>query len=590
MKKQILIFSMLLSFAMGQAVAGDGYTASEWPVGYPMNQLFELMVVDSSVTPWDTTFVPTESNVSLDEVYSGLDFDNDGSLEFLILTDESNPQNTSQGSFATGGSLYLYEFNSSNGTYELAWSWFDTTIYTGGASYPALAITDFDGDGFKEISLGIPYGTGHPCETCDPVRFYVWEADASGLPAWDGIDPPMPTATWNFNADAGMNTRPSSMTYGDIDGDDAGELAVYFRNWDTNDLGKHFMIFSLNGDFDGEDTEWTIEYEFDGINDTHMGSVYNASVICDVDEDGHKEVYLGSDYGSFVEADAADTYTYYREVFNVDENSSTFWPIGAASADADGDGFDEVYIGRGGYMVVINGVSDLATPANEDVKRINLVEPASQTRGVAAGDFDNDGKVDVFLAGSWTGILTRFEFNGGAIGDSANWGQETVLTVDSNYGSRLYTTSFTGDGYSNFGGFDIDGNGFNEVFVGSGAGEFTAPKLWIVDGQGTLAVDPSSFGSHILTTYSLSQNYPNPFNPTTSIEFSLQVSSQISLSIYDMRGALVSEIAQGNYSAGSYTIDWNGTNDLGQAVPSGVYLYSLKVGDSRISRHMTYIK
>jgi len=592
MKKTVIILTLLLSlcFVWAQDVAGEGYTVDTWTEGYPMNQLFTLMVVDSSGTPWDTSYVPTESNVALDEVYAGLDFDNDGNLEFLILTDESNPQNTSQGSFTSGGSLYLYEYNSTNSTYELAWSWFDTTLNTGGASYPVLAFTDFDADGFKEISLGIPYGTNKPCETCDPVRFYVWESDANGLPAGVGTDQPLPTATWNYGAGAGLNTRPASMAYGDVDGDSAGELAVYFRNWDTDALGKHFMIFSLNGAFDGEDTEWTIEYAFDGVNDTHIGSVYNATVLCDVDEDGHKEVYIGSDYGSFVEANAANDYTYYREVFNVDTNSTTFWPIGAASADADGDGFDEVYVGRGSYMVVINGVGDLALPTNEDVKRINLVEPASQTRGITAGDYDNDGRVDVFLPGSWTGILTRLEFIGGAIGDSANWDQETALTVDADYGSRLYTVSFTGDMFSDFGGYDMDGNGSNEVFVGSGAGEYTAPKLWIVDGMGSMAVDPSSIGSQILTTYSLKQNYPNPFNPTTSIEFSVQVATEVTLSIYDLRGSLVSEIAHGNYSPGSYTVNWNGTNDQSQSVASGVYIYTLKVGNSEISRQMTYIK
>jgi len=583
MIKQILILSMLLSCVIGQSTAGTGYSLTEWPAGYPMNQLFDIVTIDSTTTPWDTTTTPTESNVALDEVFAGLDFDNDGNQEFLIVTDESNPQNTSQGSFATGASLYLYEYNSTSASYELAWSWFDTTLYTGGASYPAAAITDFDGDGFREISLGIPYGTNQPCETCMPTRFYVWESSSAGLPA-------TATATWDFNATAGMNTRPSSMVYGDVDGDGAGELAVYFRNWDTDALGKHFMIFSLNDDFDGEDTDWTIEYAFDGTNDSHVGSVYNATVISDVDEDGHKEVYIGSDYASFVEADAADTYTFYREVFNVDSNSTTFWPIGAASADADGDGFDEVYVGRGSYMVVINGMTDLATPVNADVKKLTLVEPASQTRGVTAGDFDGDSKVDVFLPGSWTGILTRFEFNGGSIGDSANWAQETALTVDSSFGSRLYTVSFSGDMLSDFGGFDIDGNGYNEVFVGSGAGDYLAPKLWIVDGMGTLAVDPSSIGSPILNTYALKQNYPNPFNPTTSIEFALQASAVISLSIYDLQGAEIAEIAHGNYPAGTFSVDWNGTNNLGQSVSSGVYLYSLQVGEFRISRQMSYIK
>jgi flagellar hook assembly protein FlgD len=93
-----------------------------------------------------------------------------------------------------------------------------------------------------------------------------------------------------------------------------------------------------------------------------------------------------------------------------------------------------------------------------------------------------------------------------------------------------------------------------------------------------------------LNTFALKQNYPNPFNPTTSIEFVLQTSAKISLAIYDLQGALIAEIAHGSYPAGTFSVDWNGANNLGQSVSSGVYLYSLQVGESRVSRQMTYIK
>jgi len=78
------------------------------------------------------------------------------------------------------------------------------------------------------------------------------------------------------------------------------------------------------------------------------------------------------------------------------------------------------------------------------------------------------------------------------------------------------------------------------------------------------------------TEFVLSQNYPNPFNPSTSIEFSVPVNSNVTLTIYNLLGQLVTTLVNEEMSAGNYSIIWNGTDKNGLQVTSGVYLYKMK--------------
>ncbi|MCD6176904.1 MAG: T9SS type A sorting domain-containing protein, partial [Candidatus Cloacimonetes bacterium] len=75
----------------------------------------------------------------------------------------------------------------------------------------------------------------------------------------------------------------------------------------------------------------------------------------------------------------------------------------------------------------------------------------------------------------------------------------------------------------------------------------------------------------IPTTTSLIGNYPNPFNPTTNIKFSLKADSKVSLNIYNIRGQKVKILINENMQVGYHSIVWNGQDDSGKSLPSGVY-------------------
>ncbi len=78
----------------------------------------------------------------------------------------------------------------------------------------------------------------------------------------------------------------------------------------------------------------------------------------------------------------------------------------------------------------------------------------------------------------------------------------------------------------------------------------------------------------------LEQNYPNPFNPTTTIRYQLPVAAQVELQIYDILGRPVRDLVNERQKPGYYEVQWDGTNDAGEPVSSGVYLYRLIVNQA----------
>jgi hypothetical protein len=76
-------------------------------------------------------------------------------------------------------------------------------------------------------------------------------------------------------------------------------------------------------------------------------------------------------------------------------------------------------------------------------------------------------------------------------------------------------------------------------------------------------------------SYGLDQNYPNPFNPSTKISYLLPVASNVTLKIYNLLGQEVATLVQGVIAPGKYQIVWNGTDNAGKALASGMYFYRL---------------
>jgi hypothetical protein len=121
----------------------------------------------------------------------------------------------------------------------------------------------------------------------------------------------------------------------------------------------------------------------------------------------------------------------------------------------------------------------------------------------------------------------------------------------------------------------------------------------VVDGMATALVGRSAWTGTVdgvliqlrhtpsrLQSSSLGYNFPNPFNPTTTIAFRLQIDSPVTLTVFDIAGRRVRTLVHGRLTAGDHDVTWDGRDDAGDSVGSGVYLTELRTPDRRSVRKM----
>jgi hypothetical protein len=90
--------------------------------------------------------------------------------------------------------------------------------------------------------------------------------------------------------------------------------------------------------------------------------------------------------------------------------------------------------------------------------------------------------------------------------------------------------------------------------------------------------------------FNVFQNFPNPFNPITTLKYDLPEDSFVEITIYDMLGNVVNNLVNRNQRRGYKSVQWNATNDQGQPVSTGVYLYRIEAGDYRQTKKMILLK
>jgi hypothetical protein len=90
--------------------------------------------------------------------------------------------------------------------------------------------------------------------------------------------------------------------------------------------------------------------------------------------------------------------------------------------------------------------------------------------------------------------------------------------------------------------------------------------------------------------FALKQNYPNPFNPSTEIVFDLEKSSTINLTVFNVLGQKVKVLANGVQQAGTHSLSWDGRDEMGATVSTGLYFYTLTDGNSSVTKKMALMK
>lgn len=286
--------------------------------------------------------------------------------------------------------------------------------------------------------------------------------------------------------------------------------------------------------------------------------------------------------------------------------------VGSAWGDVDRDGDLDLFVGNDGadnFLYLNDGSPDYGFTA---VTSGDVVNDAGATFGVSMADLDGDGDLDLYAANRsnqnnflylndgnanhWVGVRcvgnapnitaigARVRVQA-MIGGVPTW-QTQEITAQSGYNSQNSLDA-------EFGLEDATQVDSLEIRWPSGAvSVFTAipvDRLHTVTESGVIT-GVSGRADMTPDRISLHGNFPNPFNPVTQIEYELVETSEIQLVIFNVLGQSIRTLASGRRNPGLHSVLWDGRNDGGRFVPSGVYLYRLQSGKHTISRKMLLVK
>ncbi len=167
-------------------------------------------------------------------------------------------------------------------------------------------------------------------------------------------------------------------------------------------------------------------------------------------------------------------------------------------------------------------------------------------------------------------------------GDKLSYGDTGVSISD----GIIPPVLFSYRGYFLEGGFDSS--------IGAQIAEFEREKLSVASESQTFS-GPSSVdgGSQLPESFGLAQNFPNPFNPSTEIHYQIGregAGSQVTLILYNLLGQAVRTLVDEIATPGQFSVVWDGRNDSGATVPTGVYIYRLTSDSFKASRKLVLVK
>jgi hypothetical protein len=581
-------------------------------------------------------YPPNHSGVRT--VAGPFDLDGDGKKEVLV-------------SDYTGGSRVHVLESTGPDTWELVYStpWLDD--YAGTANGRSIGGGDMDGDGKGEIYFfsGYSFVAGSKY----PIGLYVFEF--TGTDNDYGLEP---ATIYQMGDDQPNRWQQETIIVEDIDND--GKQEMMFGNNGDN-AGDNWWIISVSGDIGSGFETWTNEAYLNSRNqpwdpiDRGGGSPYGI-LAADLDGNGINEVVMSSWNNNNItlgQATGPDTYFWPDGAqgphwAHLNPTGDTVPLFGILKVDIDGDGNEEVYgseYNTGDVWVVNYNQGENVFAIVEDNYKLAVV-PGLSSLGLAAGDLDGDGNMDLIGSGA---AFSHNQFNDGKdpnwvnivefIGtDPENPAHYTPITQvffpndrtdafdkitrdSAGVITERRANASNGPQFASKFAFlgDVDNDGFNEVALGfQGQSDslrtFTevfnpADSTYVVDASTLTAVantqrvfmrvlsaGASKVGIQdervvIPSDYVLEQNYPNPFNPTTSIRFELPLDKAVSLTVYDVSGRIVKTLVNNQfYSEGAHEVSWDGTTDSGSPVASGTYLYTLKYGNFAQTKTMVLLK
>jgi hypothetical protein len=425
----------------------------------------------------------------------------------------------------------------------------------------------------------------------------------------------------------------SSLASADIDAD--FDVDVYVAN-DLFGDGDKLMVNDGDGFFT----------DVSGIQIPQDNNATNGAAFGDVDLDGDFDLVIANSFfaSNRIFINRGDGY--------FDDRTGDLLPLVSAESvtvsfgDIDNDGDLDLLVANhasGGALnqLYINDGSGRFT----DESSLYLPVEDSETDVLLLGDVDLDGDLDIFEVNHTTtgGKQNRLLINNSTpdsippviprtyqhpdTGDTTNpylitteaWDNTSVvigeLKVSLFYRALDETVRNQSEvGFAEVPMLDCGGFLYRERIPAQGSGKRVEYYIKAEDRMGNASYDPPSAPDSVFSfrvdaslginggsngspnlpkAFSLSQNYPNPFNPSTTIRFDVpegHASVSVNVAVYDLRGRLVRKLVDEQKTPGRYQIHWDGRDDRGQEVSSGVYLYRITAGEFVSTRKMVMVQ
>ena len=125
---------------------------------------------------------------------------------------------------------------------------------------------------------------------------------------------------------------------------------------------------------------------------------------------------------------------------------------------------------------------------------------------------------------------------------------------------------------------------FDPDTLGDNSGQFYVKLDWI----GWVKIEKSDVSQ--IPTFELHQNYPNPFNSNTMIRYSIEKTGMVEITVFNVLGEKVISLLHTNKLPGTYSVPWDGTDEFGNLVNSGIYFYQFRTNNQLKSQRMLYLK
>jgi hypothetical protein len=256
-----------------------------------------------------------------------------------------------------------------------------------------------------------------------------------------------------------------------------------------------------------------------------------------------------------------------------------FGTVMANLGDFNADGYDDLYASGAGSgdttcFVFFGG------PLMDTIPDITIEKPVKVAH--SAGDINHDGYND---------LITSYALSFSTMGDVTFYfggpDADNVWDVQINNNDVPGYQDYFGQDCTGLG--DFNGDGIDD-FAFSAIDAWSVGHVFIFTGWDDPASVPYEYEPILPNDLSLSQNYPNPFNMSTTIEFGLPSRSRATLTIYNILGERLRTLISDILPAGTYRLSWNGLDESGEPVASGVYLYTLDTEDRSESRKLLLLK